>query len=59
MSAPSKYTRTIGRKVRYRSDRGMGNKGREHYERACGESRPVVGASLIALEARLKSIEAG
>jgi hypothetical protein len=59
MSAPSKYSRRIGRKQRYRSDRGMGNKGQEHYERASGEARRITGDSLIALEARLARIERG
>lgn len=58
MSAPSKYSRTIGRKARYRSDRGMGHKGQDHYERMCGETKRITGDSLIALEARLAAIDA-
>ena len=54
MSAPAKYARV--RTKQNKSWRGMGQRGERYYESIRGE-RITVGASLVALEAKLASIK--
>ena len=55
MSAPAKYARVRSRQNG--SWKNGGKKLEQYYQSIRGETRPVVGGSLVALEARLAAIE--